>query len=170
MRSLPLSLLLALAPAGAGAQPFARSIGLETGFAHDSAARLGGRVPLALTGGWWLVGELDVTVRVSWGFALRTDGRGTDGPFEAGAGLRYSLPGWGELRPQLSLAASYVLASGPPGIGASDGVRLEGGVGLEAFVTRELAVALFARASALWLDAEGWGHGFGGGLGLAYYF
>ena len=170
MRPLPVTLLLALAPAAAAAQPFAHSVGLELGVSHDSAGPIGDRMPLALSASWWLIGDLDVTARVAWGFALRTAGCAADGPLEAGAGLRYSLAGLGAVRPQLAVGAAYVLAWDARGPGGSDGVRLEGGVGLEWLLTRELGLALLARASALWLDGEGWGGGFGGGVRLAYYF
>ena len=140
---------------------------------RDSVAAVGDRVPVALSATWWLSGDLDATARVSWGFAARTDGRGADGSFEAGLGLRYGVGSWSILRPQILANAAFVqvaswTASTP--WTSDSGVRLAAGASLEAFLARDFSFSLVAEASELVLFSEGGGPGLGLALRIGAYF
>jgi hypothetical protein len=173
MRSLALLLVLAVAPTGAAAQSSPRSLGLELGLTRDSVAAMGDRAPVALSATWWLTGDLDATARVAWGFAARTEGRGADGSFEAGLGLRCGLASWSILRPQLLANAAFVQvaswAASTPWVSDS-GARLSAGMALETFLARDLSLSLAVEASQLMLFSEGGGPGLGLAMRIGAYF
>ncbi|GEJ58285.1 hypothetical protein [Anaeromyxobacter diazotrophicus] len=169
MRLPALALVAACLPALARAQLAPRSLALELGFSSDSAPALGSRAPVGLVASWWLAGELDATARASWASAARTDGRAADGAYEAGAGLRYRLARWGSLRPHLAAEVAAVGVLPGSGFSAETGVRLGGGVGLEAFLGREVFLALALQGSELWLP-HGGGLGLGAALRAGAYF
>ncbi len=154
------ALLAALAPACAAGQTAPRSLAVEVAFSNDSAAALGSRAPVALVGSWWLAGELDATARLAWASAARTGGRAADSAYEAGLGLRYGLARWASLRPQVTLDAALVEVAAGAIWGGDSGLRLGVGLGLEAFLARDLSLALVLQGSELLLPS-------GGGLGAA---
>jgi hypothetical protein len=173
MRSLVLALLLASAPAAAAAQSSPRSLSLEVGFTRDSSEALGDRAPVALCAAWWLTGGLDATLRVGWGFAARTVGRGADGSFEAGVGLRYGIATWPALRLQLLADLAFVQVLGAPAWErwtSDSGVRLGGGAALELFFARDLSLGLAARATELALASGDGGPGLALSLGISAHY
>jgi hypothetical protein len=154
MRSLLVTLLLALAPLPAAAQLAPRSLALELAFRRDSSPALGSRVPLSLVATWWLVGDLDATARAGWAFAPRTGDRGADGSFEAGLGLRQGLARWGPVRPELVADAAFVQVTRSALSGVAAGLRLGLGAGLTAFLARDLSLGIVAEASELLLATD----------------
>ena len=173
MRPLVLAVLLAAVPRLAAAQVAPRSIGLELGFTRDSSAALGDRAPVALTAAWWIMGDLDATARVAWGFASRTSVREAAGSLEAGAGLRFGLARWHVLRPQVvaDLAFVHVFGATPSEARASDsGVRVGAGAAMELFLGRDVSVSLGAKVTELALASGDGGSGIALAMGLAAYF
>ncbi len=173
MRCLALAVLLASAPVAASGQSAPRSLSIELGFTHDSWTTLGDGAPVALSYTSWITGDLDATARVAWGFAARTGGRAAAGSFEAGAGLRQGIASWGAVRAQLLADLSLVQVLGAPGPApwtSESGVRVGGGVAVETFLARDLALGFTARAThlATW-SGEG-GPGAALGISLGAYF
>jgi hypothetical protein len=138
MRTLALAFTLALAPSLAAAQLAPRSLALEVGIAWDSA---GDRVPVALAASWWIAERLDLTARVGWASAPRTEGREADGIFEAGLGLRRAL-GDGPLRTALLAEVGSAQVLGASLFERDLRIRVRAGIAFDAFVLRDLAVGL----------------------------
>jgi hypothetical protein len=138
MRTFALAGFLLL-PALAGAQSAPRSIALEGGAAVQSGGSPPLVTPVALRASWWIAERLDLTARVGWAFAARTEGRGADLVLEAGGGLRFIRSGR-SLRPfaLADLAAVQVLA--PEALGSEAGARLRTGGGIDWFFARDLAL------------------------------
>jgi hypothetical protein len=159
MRLVAIALVAVLAPSAAHAQLAPRSLAIELGFSEDAAPALASRASVGLAASWWVTGDLDVTARLSWAAAARTEGRAADPVYEAGLGLRRRLARGSSLRPYLAfeLAAVGVLA-GAVSMGDT-GLRLGIGAGVEAFLGRDLFLAAGVQGSEL-LFLPG-----GGGLG-----
>jgi hypothetical protein len=139
MRPLALAALLSLAPAFAHAQLAPRSIALESGVALQSSCAAMLLSPVALGASWWIAEGLDLTARVGWAFAARTDGRAADLVVDAGGGLRWVLAARA-LGPVMLADVAVVQTFAPESLGSDAGVRLRAGVGLDAFVARGVAV------------------------------
>jgi hypothetical protein len=145
MRPLALAALLGLAPAFAHAQLAPRSIALESGVALQSGGAATLLSPVALAASWWIAEGLDLTARVGWAFAARTEGRAADLVVDAGGGLRWVVAARA-MRPVV-LADVAVVQIFAPLLGSDAGVRLRAGVGLDAFVARDVAVGAAATLS-----------------------
>ena len=171
MRLAALALLLtaALRPVAARAQLAPRSLALELGFSDDSVAALGSRAPVGLVASWWLGGELDATVRFTWTSAARTEDRAADGAYETGLGLRYRLARWGSLRPHLALELAGIAVVPGAGWSGVTGLRLGAGAGVEAFLGRDVFLALVLQGSELLLPGGG-GPGICGVVRAGAYF
>jgi hypothetical protein len=152
MRSFLLALLTASAPIGAAAQVAPRSLALELGITQESGPDAALRAPVGLEASWWIAEGLDLTARVAWAAAGRTGDRGADARFEAGGGLRWA-PGAARLRPILLADVSLVEAFGSLLVPPRAGARLRVGVGLEAFLTEDVALCLVASGGGTVLEA-----------------
>lgn len=169
MRLPALVLVAAFLPALAHAQLAPRSLALELGFSSDSAGALGARAPVGLVASWWLAGDLDATARFTWASAARTDGRAADGAYEAGLGLRHRLARWASLQPHLAAELAAVGVAPGPGWPGQTGLRLGAGLGLEAFLGRDVFLALLLQGSELLLPGGG-GPGLCAALRAGAYF
>ncbi len=161
--------VLCLAPSQANAQLAPRSVAIEGGIALQSGAAATLVSPLALAASWWIAQGLDLTARVGWAFAARTDGRPTDLFADAGAGLRWSLSGRA-LRPVV-LADLAVVQVFAPGLEGSDaGLRLRAGIGIDAFLARDLALGVAATLGGTALTSGSAALGAGLALRVEAYF
>jgi hypothetical protein len=156
--ALPLALLLA--PAAARGQLSNRFVALEAGVFAPLAEGGAAGVPVALTAGMWLEGDLDLFARLTWAAAARTTGRPSDSAILPEVGVRWSaIPA--PLRLQLLAQVGWrqVLGGGGSLTGAA-------GIALEAFVARDLSV------SVRFAVRETWGAGASaeGAAGATLYF
>src|SRR5689334_14565925 len=112
MRSIPVLLFLAALalPGPAAAQLSTRSISLESGVSAPLARGAAPAVPVAVTAGAWLEGDVEALARVSYASVARTPVRGADAAAVdlAGGtvGLRWA-PGADALRPELLVEAGW---------------------------------------------------------------
>ncbi|MFL5263058.1 MAG: hypothetical protein ACJ79R_11640 [Anaeromyxobacteraceae bacterium] len=138
MRTFALAAFLLL-PALARAQSAPRSIALQSGAAVQSGGSAALVTPIALRAAWWIAERVDVTARVGWAFAARTEGRGADLVLEAGGGLRLALSERA-LRPFALADVSAVQVLAPEALGSEAGARLRTGGGIDWFFAPDLAL------------------------------
>jgi hypothetical protein len=142
MRTFALAAFLLL-PVVARAQSAPRSIALESGASLQSGGFAALVTPVALRASWWIADRVDLTARVGWAFAPRTEGRGADLVLEAGGGLRFSLADRA-LRPFVLADVAAVQIFAPEALGSEAGARLRTGGGIDWFFARDLALGAAA--------------------------
>lgn len=136
------TVLLALAAQPASAQLSTRAIALESGVSAPLGAGAAAHAPVAVAAGFWLEGDLELVLRLSFGTAPRTPDRAAVGWVAGTAGLRWSFAP-GPLRPQAFIEAGWAHGSGP---GDADRPALGAGVAVEWFFARDLSLAAGAAA------------------------
>lgn len=152
----------ALAATPARAQLSNHSISVETGLSAPLRAGGGASAAFAVAATVWLDGDVEAVARVARASAPATAGRGADASLSGTLGLRLSF-GRAPLRALLLADLGWARLGG--GATSADRLALGVGVGLEAFVARDLSVS--ARAALRVVGAAPAGEGV---LAVSAYF
>jgi hypothetical protein len=152
MRSLALAVAVAAIPSLASAQIAPRSLALEVGIAREIGSGAALRAPVALAASWWIGERLDLTARVGWASAARTDGRAADTSADVGGGLRWTL-GAAPFRTALLTDIAVVKVLGRSLVDGDGGLRARAGGSVDLFFARDLALGVAMTAGAALLSS-----------------